>query len=169
MFLSSYHHKIFRSHYHCEKWCPYKRSRSKVKVTEVKTQLDRFRTIIPVWFHIWWWNDALSLLLLRRGAQLFFMVIRQISRSHGDKKSKMGRNGGFRPLSEKVFTQSNWNLVCTLFGWVFRIDSLLGHVGQILALWWSQKDWKWWFPPIIWKSIHTILFKLGVCTYLGSA
>ena len=35
-----------------------------------------------------------------------------------------------RALSEKVFTQSNSNLLCRRTGWVFRIDSLLGHVGQ---------------------------------------
>ena len=57
--------------------------RSKVKVTEVKTQLNRFRTVTPVWIHIWRWNDAHSLMLLRRGALLFFKVIRQISRSRG--------------------------------------------------------------------------------------
>ena len=57
--------------------------RSKVKVTEVNTQLSRFRTVTPVWFQIWWWNDAQSLMLLRRGALLFFKVIRHISRSHG--------------------------------------------------------------------------------------
>ena len=57
--------------------------RSKVKVTEVMTPLSRFRTVTPVWNHIWWWNDAYSLMLLRRGALLFFKVIRQISRSHG--------------------------------------------------------------------------------------
>ena len=56
--------------------------RSKVKVT---TQLNRFRTVTPVWIHIWWWNDAYSLMLLRRGTLLFFKVIRQISRSHGSK------------------------------------------------------------------------------------
>ena len=59
--------------------------RSKVKVTEVTTQLNRFRTVTPVWIHIWWWNDAFSLMLLRRGALLFFKVIRQISRSHCSK------------------------------------------------------------------------------------
>ena len=59
--------------------------RSKVKVTEVTTQLDRFRTVTPVWIHIWWWNDAYSLMLLRRGALLFFKVIRQLSRSHSSK------------------------------------------------------------------------------------
>ena len=31
--------------------------RSKVKVTEVTTQLNRFRTVTPVWIDIWW-NDA---------------------------------------------------------------------------------------------------------------
>ena len=59
--------------------------RSKVKVTEVTTQLHCFRTVTPVWIHIWWWDDAYSLIMLRRGALLFFKVIRQISRSHGSK------------------------------------------------------------------------------------
>ena len=36
--------------------------RSKVKVTEVTTQLNRFRNVSPVWIHIWWWNDAYSLI-----------------------------------------------------------------------------------------------------------
>ena len=34
------------------------RHSSKVKVTEVKTQFSRFRTVTPVWIHIWPWNDA---------------------------------------------------------------------------------------------------------------
>ena len=63
--------------------------RSKVKVTEVTTQLNRFRTITPVWIHIWWWNDAYSLMLLRRGAILFFKVIRRISKSHGSKNRRI--------------------------------------------------------------------------------
>ena len=71
--------------------------RSKVKVTEVTTQLSRFRTVTPVWIHIWWWNDAYSLMLLRRGALLFFKVIRHISRSHGSKNRwiwpKLGVSG----------------------------------------------------------------------------
>ena len=62
--------------------------RSKVKVTEVTTQLNRFRTVTPVWIHIWWWNDAYSLIVLRRGALLFLKVIRQISRSHGSKNRR---------------------------------------------------------------------------------
>ena len=86
MFPSSYHHEIFRSYYQWQKWRPCQRSRSKVKVTEVTTQLNRFRTVTPVWIHIWWWNDAYSLIMLRRGALLFLKVIRQISRSNGSKK-----------------------------------------------------------------------------------
>ena len=63
--------------------------RSKVKVTEVTTQLYCFRTVTPVWIHVWWWNDAYSLLMLRRGALLFFKVICQISRSHGSKNRRI--------------------------------------------------------------------------------
>ena len=52
--------------------------RSKVKVTEVNNQLSRFRTVNPVWIHIWWWNDAQSLMLLRRGALLFLAATKQL-------------------------------------------------------------------------------------------
>ena len=52
--------------------------RSKVKVTEVNTQLSRFRTLTPVWIHIWQWNHTHSWKQRRRGALLFFKVIRQI-------------------------------------------------------------------------------------------
>ena len=63
--------------------------RSKVKVTEVTTQLYRFRTVTPVLIHVWGWNDAYSLIMLRRGALLFFKVICQISRSHGSKNHRI--------------------------------------------------------------------------------
>ena len=65
------------------------RSMQKVKVrgrrsgSQVKNQLSCFQTVTPVWIHIWQWDDAQSLMLLRRGALLFFKVIFQISRSHG--------------------------------------------------------------------------------------
>ena len=54
--------------------------RSKVKVTEVNTQLSRFRTLTPVWIHIWQWNHADSWKPHRRGALLFFKVIRVFAR-----------------------------------------------------------------------------------------
>ena len=47
------------------------------------------KLVTPVWIHIWWWNDAYSLIMLRRGALLFFKVIRQISRSHGSKNRRI--------------------------------------------------------------------------------
>ena len=89
MFPSLYHHEIFRSYYQWQKWRPCKRSRSKVKVTEVTTQLYGFRTVTPVWIHVWWWNDAYCLIMLRRGVLLFFKVICQISRSHGSKNRRI--------------------------------------------------------------------------------
>ena len=52
--------------------------RSKVKVTEITTQLNGFRTVTPVWIHIWWWNDAHSLMMLRRGALFFLAATKQL-------------------------------------------------------------------------------------------
>ena len=63
--------------------------RSKVNVTEVTTQLSSFRTVTPVWIHIWWWNETYGLMLLIRGALLSFKVIHQISRSHGAKNHRI--------------------------------------------------------------------------------
>ena len=67
---------------------------SNFKVTRLKkssnlTQIGRFATVTLFWIHIWWWNDAFSLMLLRRSALLFFKVIRQISRSHGSKNRRI--------------------------------------------------------------------------------
>ena len=66
----------------------------KVKVTEVKNQLSHFRTVTPVWIHLWWWNGAQSL-MWHRGALLVFKVIRQISRSHGKKFTNFQPNLAF--------------------------------------------------------------------------
>ena len=85
MLPSLCHHEIFRGDYQWQNWCLCKRLRSKVKVTEVKSQFSHFRTVTPVWIHIWWWNDGQSLMWFRRGALLFFKVICQTSRSHGSK------------------------------------------------------------------------------------
>ena len=69
--------------------------RSKVKVTEVKTQFSHFRTITPVWIHMWWWNDAQSLMWHRIGALFFFKVIHQISRLRGIKITNFDPNRTF--------------------------------------------------------------------------
>ena len=97
MFPSSYHHEIFGSYYQWQKWRPCKRSRSEVKGQGHRGHAPtfRFRTVTPVWIHIWWWNDTYSLMLLRRGALLFFKVIRQISRSHGAKIAEFDPDWAF--------------------------------------------------------------------------
>ena len=87
MFPSSYHLEITTSYYQWQKWRPCKRSRSKVKVTKVNTELSCFRTVTPVWIQIWR-NDTQSLMVLRRGALLFLKVICQISRSHSSKNHR---------------------------------------------------------------------------------
>ena len=84
--------------------------RSKVKVTEVNTQLNRFRTVTLVWIHIWWLNDAYNLMMLRRGALLFLKVIRQISRSHGSKKRQIWPRLGVSRLNSSFISPmaTNW-------------------------------------------------------------
>ena len=77
--------------------------RSKVKVTEVTTQLNGFQTVTPVWSHIWWLNNAYILMLLRRGALLVFKVIRPISRSHGSKNRRIWPRLGVSGLSPPVW------------------------------------------------------------------
>ena len=52
--------------------------KSKVKVTEVNTHFSRFQTVTPLWIHIWWWNDAQSLMLLKRGVLLFLAATKQL-------------------------------------------------------------------------------------------
>ena len=53
------------------------------------TQIGHFRTLTQVLIHQWLWNDTESLKWNRRGALLFFEVIRQISRSHGSKNRRI--------------------------------------------------------------------------------
>ena len=84
--------------------------RSKVKVTEVMTPLSRFQTVTPIWIHKWRWNDAQSLMSFRRGPLLFFKVIRQISRSHGWKKTTiLTQIGRFRTVTPVWIYQWLWN------------------------------------------------------------
>ena len=52
------------------------------------TQIGLFRTVTQVWNHRWLRNDAKSLKKHRRGALLFFKVMRQITRSHGSKNHR---------------------------------------------------------------------------------
>ena len=65
------------------------------KKSSLLTQIERFLTVTPVWIHWWLWNDAQSLKQHRRGALLFFKVIRRISRSHGTKIADFDPNWAF--------------------------------------------------------------------------
>ena len=89
MLPSSYHHEIFRSDSinRNDVHAKGQGQRSKVKVTEVKTQRCSLRTITPVWIQVWQWNDVHCLIWHREGVLLFLKVILQTSRSHGTKKS----------------------------------------------------------------------------------
>ena len=111
MFLSSYRPEIFRSYYHCQTWCPCKRSRSEVKVQGHRGHdpICRFWTVTPVCIHIWWWNDAQGLMLLTRGALLFFKVSRQISRSCGTINCRFGPVGRFRTVTPVWIHRWIWN------------------------------------------------------------
>ena len=65
-----------------------------LKKSSILTQIGSFRTVTPVWIHLWLWNDAQRLKQHRRGALLFFKVMLQFSRSRGTKK-----NANFYPTS----------------------------------------------------------------------
>ena len=145
--------------------------KSKVKVTEVVTHLSRFRTVTPVWIHIWWWNDAQSLMLLKRGALLFFKVIRQISRWHGSKKRliwpKLGVSG---PQLQFDFThgyemmQEAWSSIEEV-PYYFPRSSIKfqGGTGQKIA----DFDPNWAFPVTAIKSLRFALFCLAYCWSMG--
>ena len=85
--------------------------RSKVKVTEVNAQLSHFRTVTPVWIQIWWWNDAQSLMLLRRGALLFFKVIRKISRTQKAKNRQIWPNLSVSGLKLKSKSTNGYGMM----------------------------------------------------------
>ena len=67
------------------------------KKKSILTQIGRFRTVTLVWIHWWLWNEAQtrSLKQHRRGALLFFKIIRQISGSHGTKNCRVDLNWAF--------------------------------------------------------------------------
>ena len=58
-------------------------SRSHGRKMPILTPIERFRAVTPVWIRPWFWNDAQSFILYRRGVLLFFNVIRHIPRSRG--------------------------------------------------------------------------------------
>ena len=144
--------------------------RSKVKVTEVKTQFRRFWTVTPVWIDIWWWNDAQTLMLLRRGALLFFEVICQISRSSGSKIVDFAQFGRFRTVTPVWIHQwlRNDARACTVIQelpYYFSRSSVKfqGHIRQKIA----DFDPNWAFPDC--NSSLNWLMALKWCAKLEAA
>ena len=114
--------------------------KSEVKVTEVKTQFSRFWTVTQVWIRIWWWNDAQRLMLLRRGALLFFKVICQIWRSQGTKNRQFWHVLSVSRLQLQFeFTdgyemmQEAWSNIKVPYCFSRLSVKFWGHMGQKLA------------------------------------
>ena len=82
---------------------------SRVKVTKAKTLLNRFRTVTPVWIHIWWWNDAHSLIFLRRDTLLFFSRSPVKFQGHTAQKSNFTQIRRFRTVTPVWIHQWLWN------------------------------------------------------------
>ena len=82
----------------------------------------RFRTVTPVWIHIWWWNDTNSLMLLRRGALLFFKVIHQISRSHGAVGTVMTIFRTHKSLPWMIYSNHATMMQCCMLWSIFSCD-----------------------------------------------
>ena len=83
--------------------------RSKVKVTDVKTPFSHFWTITPVWIDIWWWNDAQSLVLLRRGAYCFSRSSANFKVTRLKKSLILTQIGRFRTVSPFWIHPRLWN------------------------------------------------------------
>ena len=104
----------------------------KVKVTEVTTQLNHFRTVTQVWIHIWWRKDPYSLMLLRRGALLFFKVIHQISRSHGSKIAEFDPDWAFPDCNSSLNSPMAMKWCTTLKVALKRCPLVLkGHLSNL--------------------------------------
>ena len=76
--------------------------------------MEGFWTVSPVWIHWWLRNDAKRSKQHRRGALLFFYVIRQISRSNGKISPILTRIERFWPVYQVWIHPWLWNNVQSL-------------------------------------------------------
>ena len=85
------------------------RNMQKVKVTEVKTLFSRLQTVTRLNSHMVI-NDAQALMLLRKGALLFFKVIRKFQGHMVTHKSLiLTQNGHFRTVTPIWIHRWIWN------------------------------------------------------------
>ena len=90
-----------------QKWCPC--NRSKVKVTEVKTQFRLFWTVTPVWIPTWRWNDVQSLMWHRRGAYCIPRSSVKLQGHTGQNIADFHLNVAFPDCNSSL----NWPELCT--------------------------------------------------------
>ena len=99
--------------------------RKDCKVTEVKTQLSRFRTVTQVWIHIWWWNDKQSLMLLKPRSHI--ACNRSATSLRPKFREVAGRlQGGRRPVVEGCRD----NLVARRF-WLLQMKPLSATISIV--------------------------------------
>ena len=96
--------------------------RSTVKVTEVKMHLNLFQFV----FHRWWWNEAQSLMVLRRGALLFSRSSVKFQCHMAKKSSILTQIRCFRTLTPVWIYQ--WLKNSSRLSVKFQ-----GHMGQKIA------------------------------------
>ena len=76
---------------------------SKVKVTEVKTQPNRFRTVTPIWIHIWWWMMHKAWCCLGEVSYCFSMLpVKFQGHSGGNKTADFNPNWVFRDSTSNL-------------------------------------------------------------------
>ena len=129
--------------------------------SKVKTQLSRFRTMTPVRIDIWQWNDAQSLMLLRRGALLFFKVISQISRSYKTQKSliltKLDVSGlylQFEFTDGYEMMHKAWSRIGEVSYCFSRSFCQISILNQIVPFWTVTQVW---IHPWLWKDAQNLM------------
>ena len=74
-----------------------------------KPNLGISRLLTPVWVDIWWWYDAQSLMLLRRGVLLFFRSSARFQGYTAEKSSILTQIGHFRTATPVWIHPWLWN------------------------------------------------------------
>ena len=74
-----------------------------------KPNLGISRLLTPVWVDIWWWYDAQSLMLLRRGVLLFFRSSARFQGYTAKKSSILTQIGQFRTVTPVWIHPWLWN------------------------------------------------------------
>ena len=144
------------------------RSKVKVKVTEVKTQLSHFRTLTPVWIHIWQQSDAQSLMWCRKGVLFYFSRSFVKFQGHTWQKNcrfwpKFGVSGlwpQFELTDGHEMTLQAWSSIEEVPN-CFRRSSVKfqGHTGQkksliLTRIWRFRNETLAWIVQWLWNDLQ---------------